>query len=125
MFLMQISCFDTNYRYNDEDEPSQFEDELALLDEIEMEMQDNFDDNDMPAGIISISNHILHFYTIHGKGGHNLLIILKGCRPFAWWVKCFPLKILKYFKSGFEGYRPNYLRIQHVVSTDLYVVYQT
>lgn len=60
MFLMQISCFDTNYRYNDEDEPSQFEDELALLDEIEMEMQDNFDDNDMPAGIISISNHLLH-----------------------------------------------------------------
>ena len=55
---MQISCFDTNYRYNDEDEPSQFEDELALLDEIEMEMQDNFDDNDMPAGIISISNNL-------------------------------------------------------------------
>lgn len=40
-------CFD---RFNDEDEPSHFEDELALLDEIEMEMQDNFDEHDGTAG---------------------------------------------------------------------------
>lgn len=37
-------------RFNDEDEPSHFEDELALLDEIEMEMQDNFDEHDGTAG---------------------------------------------------------------------------
>lgn len=37
-------------RFNDEDEPSQFEDELALLDEIEMEMQENFDEHDGTAG---------------------------------------------------------------------------
>lgn len=47
-------------RFNDEDDPSQFEDELALLDEIEMEMQDNFDEHDGTAGDYAWRFPLLH-----------------------------------------------------------------
>lgn len=47
-------------RFNDEDDPSQFEDELALLDEIEMEMQDNFGEHDGTAGDYAWRFPLLH-----------------------------------------------------------------
>lgn len=47
-------------RFNDEDEFLYFEDELVLLDEIEMEMQDNFDEYD---GIVG--DYVWRFFLVY------------------------------------------------------------